>query len=255
MVQAHFYWRERGLIVDLIILNEDVSVYRQSLHDAVTNLIAAGNEAQLVDKPGGIFIRRVEQIPSEDRVLLETAARVVLDDENGDLAQQLEHRSVADLTTPALSLSRTRQPVADVSSEPPQRESMFHNGVGGFTSDGHEYVITLHPGQTTPAPWANVIANPSFGTVITESGGAYTWFENAHEFRLTPWTNDPVEDAMGEAFYIRDEETGEFWSPSPRPVRGASPHVIRHGFGTPCSSILSTGLPPSFGFMWRWTHR
>jgi cyclic beta-1,2-glucan synthetase len=229
LVQAHFYWRERGLTVDLIILNEDVSVYRQSLQDAITNLIAAGSEAQLVDKPGGIFVRRVEQLPSEDRVLLEAAARVVLDDENGDLGQQLEHRSVADLTTPALT--RTRQPIADVPSEPPVRESIFHNGLGGFTPDGHEYVITLRPGQTTPAPWANVIANPSFGTVITESGGAYTWFENAHEFRLTPWTNDPVEDATGEAFYIRDEDTGQFWSPSPRPARSTSPHVIRHGFG------------------------
>jgi cellobiose phosphorylase len=229
LVQAHFYWRERGLTVDLVILNEDVSVYRQSLHDAITNLIAAGNEAQLVDKPGGIFVRRLEQIPSEDRVLLEAAARIVLDDENGDLGQQLEHHSVADLTTPALS--RTRQSAAHVPSEPPLRESIFHNGLGGFTRDGHEYVITLHSGQVTPAPWANVIANPSFGTLITESGGAYTWFENAHEFRLTPWTNDPVEDDTGEAFYIRDEETGEFWSPSPRPARSASPHVIRHGFG------------------------
>jgi len=143
LVQAHFYWRERGLTVDLVILNEDVSVYRQSLHDAVTNLIAAGNEAHLVDKPGGIFVRRLEQIPSEDRVLLEAAARIVLDDENGDLQQQLEHHSVSDLTTPALS--RTRQPAAEVASEPPLRESVLHNGLGGFTPDGHEYVITLRP--------------------------------------------------------------------------------------------------------------
>ena len=87
------------------------------------------------------------------------------------------------------------------------------------------------PGSVTPAPWVNVLANPQFGTVVSESGGAYTWSENAHEFRLTPWYNDPVSDASGEAFYLRDEESGQFWSPTPLPARGATPYVTRHGFG------------------------
>jgi cellobiose phosphorylase len=229
VIQAHYYWRTKGLTVDLIILNEDVSLYRQSLQDAITNLVAAGSEAEMMEKPGGIFVRRLEQIPSEDRVLLEAAARIVLDDENGDLVEQLEHRGVVEPLIP--QLSTTRLAVSAVPSEPPPRVSIFHNGLGGFTPDGHEYVITLHAGETTPAPWVNVLANPSFGTVVSESGGAYTWFENSHEFRLTPWTNDPVEDSSGEAFYIRDEETGQFWSPSSRPARSDAPHVIRHGFG------------------------
>ena len=113
----------------------------------------------------------------------------------------------------------------------PQRPVIFPNGVGGFTRDGHEYIITLQPGEMTPAPWVNVLANASFGTLISETGAAYTWLENAHEFRLTPWHNDPVLDPTGEAIYLRDEQTGEYWSPSPAPVRGATPYVIRHGFG------------------------
>ena len=92
-------------------------------------------------------------------------------------------------------------------------------------------MITLQPEQVTPAPWVNVLANPYFGTVISESGSAYTWAENSHEFRLTPWNNDPVTDTAGEAFYIRDEQSGQFWSPTPLPARGAAPYVIRHGFG------------------------
>ena len=87
------------------------------------------------------------------------------------------------------------------------------------------------PGETTPAPWVNVLANPNFGTLISESGGSYTWSENCHEFRLTPWSNDAVTDASGEAFYIRDEQSGIFWSPTPLPARGQSPYVSRHGFG------------------------
>jgi cellobiose phosphorylase len=229
LIQAHSYWRMKGLTVELVILNEDVSVYRQSLHDQITSLIASGIEAQMLDKPGGIFVRRHEQIPNDDRLLLQSAARIVLDDEKGTLAEQLAHRSVLEPSVPALRISRSR--AADLPAPLPQRELIFPNGFGGFTRDGHEYVITLQPGQMTPAPWVNVLANPYFGTVISESGAAYTWVENSHEFRLTPWSNDPIQDTTGEAFYIRDEQTGQFWSPTPLPARGKTPYVIRHGFG------------------------
>ncbi len=229
LIQAHSYWRMKGLVTELVIVNEDVSVYRQSLQDEITSLIASGIEAQMLDKRGGIFVRRLEQIPHEDRVLLQAVARIVLSDEDGALAEQLNQRGVPE--TPVLALLPTRAAVPDAPRALPARELIFENGLGGFTRDGHEYVITLRPGQMTPAPWVNVIANPFFGTVISESGSAYTWLENAHEFRLTPWNNDAVQDTTGEAFYLRDEETGHFWSPTPGPARGATPYVIRHGFG------------------------
>ena len=113
----------------------------------------------------------------------------------------------------------------------PERDLIFCNGLGGFTPDGREYVITIAPGQMTPAPWVNVLANPSFGTLVSESGSANTWSENAQEFRLTPWSNDPVGDANTEAYYLRDEESGRFWSPTLLPSGGAAPYVTRHGFG------------------------
>ncbi len=70
-----------------------------------------------------------------------------------------------------------------------------------------------------------------FGTVISENGMAYTWAENAHEYRLTPWNNDPVTDTSGEAMYIRDEETGHFWSPAPLTDSESKLYLSRHGFG------------------------
>ncbi len=229
LIQAHAYWRMKGLTVDLVIVNEDVSVYRQSLHDQITSLIASGIQAQMLDKPGGIFVRRLEQIPNDDRVLLAAVARIVLDDEKGTLSEQLERRSVLEPVVPLLATTRSAE--ADSGGPVPPQELIFPNGLGGFTRDGHEYVITLQAGQMTPAPWVNVLANPTFGTVVSESGAAYSWVENSHEFRLTPWSNDPVQDPTGEAFYIRDEQTGQFWSPTPLPARGATPYVIRHGFG------------------------
>ncbi|HEV2095826.1 MAG TPA: protein ndvB, partial [Chthoniobacterales bacterium] len=224
----------KGLAVELVILNENASVYQQSLHDRIVGLISSGIEAPMLDTPGGIFVRRLDQISAEDRVLLQAAARLVLSDENGTLDEQLQRPRLKEKVIPELEPVRARLP--EESTAPPARELVFVNGLGGFTPDGREYVITLQPeppaaSYTTPAPWVNVLANPSFGTVISESGGAYTWLENSHEFRLTPWNDDPVSDRSGEAFYIRDEETGEFWSPTPLPARGATPYVVRHGFG------------------------
>ena len=114
--------------------------------------------------------------------------------------------------------------------------------LGGFTPDGREYVITLAPGQTTPAPWSNVIANPYFGSVISESGASYTWAENAHEYRLTPWHDDPVSDLSGEAYYMRDEETGKFWSPTPFPCQPPTTSVSRHGFGYSAFEMAYNGI-------------
>lgn len=150
LIQAHAYWRMKGLTVELVILNEDVSVYRQSLHDQITSLISSGIEAQMLDRPGGIFVRRLEQIPHDDRNLLQAAARVVLDDEKGTLAEQLEQRTVLEPVVPAFAITRSAR--LDVPAPLPERELIFANGHGGFTRDGHEYVITLQPGQSTPAP-------------------------------------------------------------------------------------------------------
>ncbi len=229
LIQAHAYWRMKGLTVELVIVNEDVSVYNQPLHDQITALIASGLGAQMQDKPGGIFVRRLEQIPHEDRLLLQCAARIVLDDEKGTVAEQLDRRGILEPPVPALIPSRSGAAEAVVALPP--RDLIFPNGYGGFTPDGREYVMTLRPGEMTPMPWVNVLANPTFGAVVSESGCSYTWVENAHEFRLTPWHNDLVQDTSGEAFYIRDEQSGQVWSPTPLPARGLTPYVVRHGFG------------------------
>ncbi len=239
LIQAHSYWRMKGLSVDLVILNEDDSVYRQPLYDEIISLIASGIEAQMLDKPGGIFVRNAEQVSNEDRLLMQSVARIVLVDENGTLAEQMEHPGGNEPSIPALATVRTSQ---HASPEPPWRELILHNGLGGFTPDGREYVIMLRPGETTPAPWINVIANAHFGTIVSENGSSYTWAENCHEFRLTPWTNDPVSDLAGEFFYIRDEHSGRFWSPSSAPARGGTPYVIRHGFGYTVFEHIEEGI-------------
>src|SRR6185369_4727960 len=119
---------------------------------------------------------------------------------------------------------------------------LFDQGLGGFTPDGREYVIHLEPGQSTPAPWVNVVANRRLGFVVSESGGGYTWAENSGENRLTPWRNDPTADETGEAVYLRDEETGVVWTPTPRPAPDDGAYQVHYGAGYATFLHRSQGL-------------
>ena len=228
-LKAHAYWQTSGLRADLVILNEDFSGYRQNLQDSILRLMPGGSGAGPAGHPGGVFLRRGEELSEDERVLFMSVARIVLSEGLGSLRDQALRRPPPQRRPPAFRPVRREEPEGPMPL--PSRERVYVNGPGGFTPDGREYVIALEPGETTPAPWVNVIANPKIGTVVSESGGACTWVENAHEFRLTAWHNDPVADPPGEAFYIRDEETGLFWSPAPGPAPGRNGSVCRHGFG------------------------
>nr|WP_165782425.1 glucoamylase family protein [Lysobacter silvestris] len=264
MVQAHAYWRLKGLNVDLVIWNEDQAGYRQQLQEQILGLVSAGPEGNVLDRPGGIFVRPAQQISQEDRVLLQTVARVIISDQRGTLAAQVgkhlpPERKIPLLFADGVPALAESPPVADagVPGLPPKMQSMgndlwpfeavsddflFDNGMGAFSADGREYVIVLREGAPTPAPWANVMANPKLGSVVSESAPGYTWFENAHEFRLTPWHDDPVADTGGEAFYLRDEDTGRTWSPMPLPRRGSGAYRTRHGFGYSVYEHVEDGI-------------
>lgn len=242
LVQAHAYWRLKGLKVDLVIWNEDHAGYRQELNDQIIGLIAAGLEANIIDKPGGIFVRIADQISNEDKILIQAVARVIISDKRGSLVDQIKRRALTDIPLAKFKPSRTYKSEANLVKALPRLDLIFFNGIGGFTKDGREYVITTSVEQNTPAPWSNVLANKHFGSVVSDNGNGYTWDENAHEMRLTPWNNDPVNDTGGEAFYIRDEENGRFWSPTPFPVRGTTPYVSRHGFGYSVFEHVEDGI-------------
>ncbi|MEP6735492.1 MAG: glucoamylase family protein [Chryseolinea sp.] len=240
LIQAQAYWHLKGLAVDLVILNQDPSGYRQVLQDQIQGLIAAGFGMNTADKQGRIFVRPVEQVSAEDLILLKAVARVIISDSRGTLEDQINRRLTAKASQPYLTTTQGYPPVKDKGLL--QRNLKFSNGTGGFSEDGKEYIIYSDQTKRTPLPWINVIANQSFGTIVTESGPSYTWAENAHGFRLTPWNNDPVTDKNGEAYYVRDEESGTYWSPMPLPCKTNLPYVTRHGFGYTIYEHIADGI-------------
>jgi cyclic beta-1,2-glucan synthetase len=243
LLRAHAYWRSRRMEIDLVILNLQDKGYDQPLHGQLRSLINRSGEEDELNRRGGVFVLFAEQMDQQDQALFETAARVTLDGEKGSLAQQLGQVPSEPARLPPLYPTLPKP--EDVEPTPllsRPTNLLFDNGLGGFTADGREYVIYLEPGQKTPAPWINVIANPHFGFLVSESGSGFTWAENSGENRLTPWRNDPVSDEPGEALYLRDEETGIVWSPTPLPAGAPAPYVIRHGAGYSVFEHHSHGL-------------
>lgn len=230
LLHGHEYLRLKGLSIDLVLLNEREPSYLQMLQEELQRQIRMSGSQALLDKPGGVFIRRADIMPKEDITLMKAVARVNLNSAKGTLEEQLKHRSIENILPGRLMPSRLQHEDREVPPVIPELE--FFNGLGGFTPGGRHYMIVLKEGQWTPAPWINVIANDrDFGFLISESGGGYTWSVNSRENRLTPWSNDSVSDPVGEVIYVRDEETGEYWTPTPLPIREKETYIIRHGQG------------------------
>ncbi len=236
LLQAHQYWRLKRLSVDLVILNEDAGGYLQGAQEHILGLVRSSGSSVWLNQRGGVFVLRSDLMPADDRILLETVARTLLTTRRGDLSQHLRRR---DRDAP-LSLPAPRNPVAVESQPLPEVLLHQRSTYGGFDANG-EYVIDLAPGQVTPAPWSNVIANEQFGFLVTERGGGYTWVRNSRENRLTPWSNDPISDPPGEVIYLRDQDSGMLWSPTIPPA-GHGPIRIRHGFGYSSFSQQSAGI-------------
>ena len=242
-LQAYKYWRNRHVTVNLVILNEQDTGYDLDLQNTIQRQIVRMGAEDWLNQRDGIFVLRADQLQQADKILFETVAGVILDESSGTLAEHALRLTTQPIRLPGFtpSLSRARDSEPTPALQLPG-DLLMDNGLGGFSRDGREYIIHLQPGQRTPRPWINVIANPQFGFLVSEAGSGCTWAENSGENRLTPWRNDPVTDMPGEALYLRDEETGLVWSPTPLPAGAKTAHLIRHGAGYSVFESQSHGL-------------
>lgn len=246
-LQSHRYLRSRRFLSDVVIINQQQTDYGAQLNGMLYRLVSRVNSEQWLNQRGGVFILYADQMQDEERTLLKTAARVLLSGSGGTLSEQMPGYSLQVPHLPDLTPTRELTPVTEPVSKIPllagvEDELQFFNGYGGFSADGREYVITLPVGKPTPGPWVNVIGYPQFGFFVTEAGSQCTWAVNSGENRLTPWSNDPVRDPSGEVLYLRDEETGEVWTPTPLPGGEEVPFKVRHGAGYTVFEHESHGL-------------
>ena len=81
----------------------------------------------------------------------------------------------------------------------------------GYFDEKGDYVIT---DPKTPMPWINILTNGRYGSVYSQSGSGYSFYIDASQSLLTRWVQDLVKDDYGKYIYIRDDDTGEIFSPN-----------------------------------------
>ena len=232
LLKAHRYWREQGFMTELVLLDERDDGYRQTTQGRLRALVQAGGHDAWIDQPAGIFILGTNRIDDAHKVLLLTAARLVVGAGvplEGALALA---RDRSEPRLPTLMATRSVTDTAESLAPLPSSQTLhFDNTLGGFAEEDREYRI-VQDGTPTPAPWINVLANPDFGCLVSESGSSTSWAVDGGENHLTPWSNDPVADPSGEVLYLRDEETAEVWTPTPQPIPGGAPYQVHHAAGS-----------------------
>ncbi len=254
LVICHEYLRRQGLAFDLVLLNDSDGGYRQELRDMLLRAAEHG-----VDRYGagmsGVHIMGIEQLTTEELTLLRSLARISLYAGGASLQAQLRKgrepqrkrdassiRSVPATTKAQLDRRSISRLVDLDSANQGEDELLYYNGWGGFTSDGSEYRMTIRRDHYLPAPWINVMANDKFGCIISELGTGYTWWRNSRECKLTPWSNDPVLDPPGELCYIKDEQTGAYWLPTPYAGPQDASYQVTHGLGYSRITHVNNGI-------------
>jgi len=243
VLQAQEYWRHKGLRADVVIVNDHPIGYLDEMQTQLTAVLEEGPWNAWLQRPGGAYLLRTDRLGRAERVLLEAVARAILRGHDGDLRAQLDREDAAPQTPPPFVATSRSHDDSD-ERDLPIPSAALDNGLSGFVDDGRTYEIVLHGAQETPMPWANVIANPEFGTVLTASGSAHTWSGNSRENRLTPFANDPICDPTGEAIFIRDDHSGESWTPTPGPMRRQTGGrcLVRHTAGLTRFSRATHGI-------------
>ena len=241
LIPAGRRWHDRNLPIQLVIVEGENGSEGESSRPP--SPLTGGDEAHVTR------IDAADLTPGEFH-LLNATARLVVTDSLPDFSPGPNSADIADQPQPLSDRPKVEHS-GDLSEKSPSPESLrFFNGFGGFNDRGDEYVIRLSreaDGRLAypPLPWVNVVANDQFGFLVSEAGAGCAWFRNSRENRLTRWSNDPVADPHGDAFYVRDEQTGAYWSCLPGPVPGDGDYEVRHGFGY--SRFLHTGRRPRPG--------
>ena len=235
LLAARAWWRAAHLAVDLVAINTAAGAAADALQKQLEALKDTADK-ETAEAAGALFVLRQDAIGQTGCDNIASAARVVLNAADGDLAEQVDQAATASAEHAAPRFADAarnmpgpprKKPASPGTADPLE----FFNGAGGFADQGREYRILLDAGQSTPMPWINVIANADFGFLVSADGGGYCWSVNSQKNQITPWSNDPVRDPPGEVLYLQDADSGDLWSATPRPLPGEGEWRVDHGHG------------------------
>ena len=237
VLKMHNYFRIQGLKTDLIIYNDEEDSYDKPLQNSINQIISSTTSRDIINKQGGIFVHNKATMLPEIKGFLIGISAIYIDSEKGIELRNLKSVDRKNVDKELLEDGDKILLKKNLEDSKTHLESLeeldldFFNGYGGFDKKDYSYVIKLSNYKSTPAPWINVISNDNFGFFISETGASHTWCKNSRENKITPWSNDWVKDPLGEAIYVRDNNSGTYFSITPKPVRDGGEYIIRHGFG------------------------
>ncbi|MDO5557212.1 MAG: glucoamylase family protein [Clostridia bacterium] len=231
VLKAYEYYKAKNIELDLVIVNEERYRYEGYVKEAIYNAILNANLSYLLNMRGGIFV--LENI--KDLNNIKFRANLILDCADGRIENQLKEieeefkSSSKDIPDESKKVEIARN--AKIENTQFADGLKYFNSYGGFREDGKEYKIRVNKENRLPTVWSHIIANERFGSLVTESGGGYTWSNNSRLNKLTSWSNNQVQDIPSEVIYMEDEETGKKWSVCVNPMPDGNDYYVTYGFG------------------------
>ena len=228
LAHALRWWSWGGIACDMVVVNAEPASYVMALQQelaALRDRHTADNAVQpgpLGSSATSLHVLRSEEISPEEMATFKNLARLRFSADGRPLAHHVQEWSQTHAQDAAARLAQGSLvvPVA------PALSGEMPAPIGSFLPESGDFSFDVRARRHPSRPWINVLANPDFGTQVSEAGGGYTWAVNSRMMQLSAWSNDPVADPPAEWFLLQDRRTGQIWSLSP----GAwgDPQVVYH---------------------------
>ncbi len=232
-LKAFEYFRVKNIKIDLVIINEEKKTYENYVQEEIQNAILDSNLSYLQNRSGGIFV--LSNLEKEAKRAIEYRANLLINAHLGSIERQLKDYEEEYLEKQKEIGEEAQNPtIVPEETERKLQEAdnlKYDNEYGGFSEEGTEYQIRVGKERKLPTVWSNVMANETFGTVVTEGMGGYTWYKNSRLNRLTAWNNSQVTDVPSEILYLEDLETKKVWSLGSSPAPDNNDYEVTYGWG------------------------
>jgi len=239
ILKAYEFFKLKNIEVEIVILNEENYRYDNYVKEEIERAIADSGITYMKNKRGGIFVLNEGEIEPKDVETIKFVAKLSIDSHEGKLENainDMEEEYLENLKNIGENLAeniidKEEKQSDDINILENIGKLKYFNEYGAFSEDGKEYLISFNKNNRVPTVWSNVLANEKFGTIVTESGGGYTWYKNSRLNRVSSWNNIPSLDIPSEIIYIKEPDEGKVWTLGSNPIPDDKQYNVIYGFG------------------------